>query len=100
MPVAELRRTLRPLSPSPVRGAAGDSVFAGGSMSCPAATGKGAGAAASPFWDGVRRALPIVLGYVPVAFAFGVLALLPEFCQKPKAQLLIDFRQNRSRQFL
>lgn len=25
--------------------------------------------------DGVRRALPIVLGYVPVAFAFGVLAL-------------------------
>ena len=44
-------------------------------MSCPAATGKGAGAAASPFWDGVRRALPIVLGYVPVAFAFGVLAV-------------------------
>ena len=25
--------------------------------------------------DGVRRALPIVLGYVPVAFAFGVLAV-------------------------
>ena len=29
---------------------------------------------ASPYMDGVRRALPIVLGYVPVAFAFGVLA--------------------------
>ncbi|MDE7065762.1 MAG: AzlC family ABC transporter permease [Desulfovibrionaceae bacterium] len=26
-------------------------------------------------WDGVKRALPIVLGYVPVAFAFGVLAV-------------------------
>lgn len=26
--------------------------------------------------------------------------LLPELCQKPKAQLLIDFRQNRPRQFL
>ena len=30
---------------------------------------------ASPYMDGVRRALPIVLGYVPVAFAFGVLAV-------------------------
>ncbi len=27
------------------------------------------------FWAGVRRAMPIVLGYVPVAFAFGVLAV-------------------------
>lgn len=30
---------------------------------------------ATPYRDGVRRALPIVLGYVPVAFAFGVLAV-------------------------
>ena len=29
----------------------------------------------SPFRDGVQRALPIVLGYTPVAFAFGVLAV-------------------------
>lgn len=32
-------------------------------------------AAAGPYLDGVKRALPIVLGYVPVAFAFGVLAV-------------------------
>ncbi len=30
---------------------------------------------ASPALDGFKRALPIVLGYVPVAFAFGVLAV-------------------------
>lgn len=30
---------------------------------------------ASLFWEGIQRALPIVLGYVPVAFAFGVLAV-------------------------
>lgn len=30
---------------------------------------------ASPLRDGIARALPIVLGYVPVAFAFGVLAV-------------------------
>ncbi len=30
---------------------------------------------ASPVLDGFKRALPIVLGYVPVAFAFGVLAV-------------------------
>lgn len=29
----------------------------------------------SPVREGVQRALPIVLGYVPVAFAFGVLAV-------------------------
>ena len=29
----------------------------------------------SPVAEGLRRALPIVLGYVPVAFAFGVLAV-------------------------
>ena len=29
----------------------------------------------SPVSAGVRRALPIVLGYVPVGFAFGVLAV-------------------------
>ncbi len=29
----------------------------------------------SPFMNGIQRALPIVLGYVPVAFAFGVLAV-------------------------
>lgn len=28
-----------------------------------------------PVRDGIKRALPIVLGYVPVAFAFGVLAV-------------------------
>ena len=44
-------------------------------MSCPVETGNEVQAASSPFWDGVRRALPIVLGYVPVAFAFGVLAV-------------------------
>jgi len=26
------------------------------------------------FWNGVRQALPIVLGYIPVGFAYGVLA--------------------------
>ena len=26
------------------------------------------------FWSGVRQALPIVLGYIPVGFAYGVLA--------------------------
>ena len=26
-------------------------------------------------WEGIMRGLPIVLGYVPVAFAFGVLAV-------------------------
>lgn len=30
---------------------------------------------ASPAAEGLRRALPIVLGYVPVGFAFGVLAV-------------------------
>lgn len=30
---------------------------------------------ASPLAEGLRRALPIVLGYVPVGFAFGVLAV-------------------------
>ena len=29
----------------------------------------------SPVAEGLRRALPIVLGYVPVGFAFGVLAV-------------------------
>ncbi len=29
---------------------------------------------ATAFWRGVRKALPIVLGYLPVAFAFGVMA--------------------------
>ena len=29
----------------------------------------------SPFAEGLRRALPIILGYVPVGFAFGVLAV-------------------------
>ncbi len=29
----------------------------------------------TPIQDGIKRALPIVLGYVPVAFAFGVLAV-------------------------
>ena len=38
-------------------------------------TGNAAQAAPSPLLDGARRALPIVLGYVPVAFAFGVLAV-------------------------
>ncbi len=28
----------------------------------------------SPCWRGVKRALPIVLGYVPIGFAYGVLA--------------------------
>jgi 4-azaleucine resistance transporter AzlC len=28
----------------------------------------------SPCWIGVKRALPIVLGYVPIGFAYGVLA--------------------------
>ena len=32
-------------------------------------------ATASPLVEGLRRALPIVLGYVPVGFAFGVLAI-------------------------
>ncbi len=31
--------------------------------------------APSPIMDGIKRAIPIVLGYVPVAFAFGVLAV-------------------------
>ena len=30
---------------------------------------------ASPLAEGLRRALPIVLGYLPVGFAFGVLAV-------------------------
>ncbi len=29
----------------------------------------------SPILEGIKRAIPIVLGYVPVAFAFGVLAV-------------------------
>lgn len=32
-------------------------------------------ASASPVGEGLRRALPIVLGYLPVGFAFGVLAV-------------------------
>ncbi|HYG58230.1 MAG TPA: AzlC family ABC transporter permease, partial [Symbiobacteriaceae bacterium] len=28
----------------------------------------------STFWDGVRAAAPVMLGYVPIGFAFGVLA--------------------------
>jgi 4-azaleucine resistance transporter AzlC len=28
----------------------------------------------APWWTGVKRALPIVLGYVPIGFAYGVLA--------------------------
>ncbi len=32
-------------------------------------------ASSSPFMEGIQRAFPIVLGYVPVAFAFGVLAV-------------------------
>ena len=44
-------------------------------MSHLAETGNTPQAAPSPVLDGARRALPIVLGYVPVAFAFGVLAV-------------------------
>ncbi len=29
----------------------------------------------APLWAGARRALPVVLGYLPVGFAFGVLAV-------------------------
>ncbi len=32
-------------------------------------------AISSPFMEGIKRAFPIVLGYTPVAFAFGVLAV-------------------------
>lgn len=39
------------------------------------ATGQGAARPASAWAEGLRRALPIVLGYVPVGFAFGVLAV-------------------------
>lgn len=37
----------------------------------------------SPALEGIKRALPIVMGYLPVGFAFGVLAVkcgIPAFC--------------------
>ncbi|MDR2727431.1 MAG: AzlC family ABC transporter permease, partial [Deltaproteobacteria bacterium] len=30
---------------------------------------------AAPLWPGARLALPVVFGYLPVGFAFGVLAV-------------------------
>lgn len=44
-------------------------------MSTPVSSSSGPSSAPSALWEGVQRALPIVLGYVPVAFAFGVLAV-------------------------
>lgn len=48
---------------------------AGPDAIAPDATDPGAARPASAWAEGLRRALPIVLGYVPVGFAFGVLAV-------------------------